>query len=88
MKTIYKYQIPVAYEMGIEVPGLIEWLHVAVQHEQPCIWALVDNEKPVQRHGLRVRWTGHPFDGREGAHLGSFMLDGGALVFHVFADKE
>lgn len=88
MKAIYKYQIPVRDRVGIAVPGLIKWLFVAVQRETPCIWALVDTDEPIQRHLLHVRGTGHPFDGTEGEHLGSFLLDGGALVFHVFAEKE
>lgn len=56
-------------------------LYVAVQRGQPCVWMRVDPSKPTISHGFNVVGTGHDFDA--GWYVGSFMLDSGALVFHV-----
>ncbi len=86
MRTIYKYDVPLTNEVGIEIPGFIQWLHVGVQYDVAVVWAVVDTDKPMANQRLHVRGTGHPMTGEEGEHVGSIQLHGGALVFHVFAD--
>ena len=82
MSRVYKYEIPMRDLGGISMPQGAEILHVAEQHGVPCLWARVDPEAPMEDVALSVRGTGH--DGADGEHVGSFFMQGGDLVFHVF----
>lgn len=70
-------------------------LHVDqhVRHgSSPVIWALClhphpENEPravPMEVRKLRIVCTGEPFDAKGSQHLGSFLLQGGLFVGHVF----
>ncbi len=85
MKTVWKYSIPVADLVCIEVPKGGKPLCVQVQHETACVWILVDTYQPHVTRQFRVLGTGHDIhpDGA-GDYIGSFQLAGGALVFHLF----
>lgn len=48
------------------------------------MWALVDPEAPCEVRTFRILGTGYIELGAPGQHLGSFQLNDGALVFHVF----
>ncbi len=51
--------------------------------QAPFIWALVDTDAPEEARVFHVRGTGHPADAL-GRYVGTFQIDGGALVFHLF----
>lgn len=85
MKTIHKYQIPISDTITVKAPEDAEPLHVDLQHGQPCLWMRVDTEKESTSHTFHWRGTGHPVDGL-GKHIGTVLVDGGNLVFHLFAD--
>jgi hypothetical protein len=87
MKTIYKYELGMADSITIETDHVERWLSVDVQRGQPVVWAMVDTDKARQRHTFCIRGTGHPMTGDEHGFLGTVLLDGGALVFHVFFDS-
>lgn len=83
---IYKYPLrPGTFE--IEMPEGARILSVAVQDDKPMMWALVDPSAPLSKHGLMVVGTGHNMEGldvRNWRFVGTFQLDGGSLVFHLF----
>ncbi len=83
MKTVWKFSIPVADECTIAMPKGATVLHVAAQAGTPCLWALVDSTAELEPRGFSIRGTGHDCAG-VGRHVGSFLLHGGALVFHLF----
>ena len=86
--TIYKYEIPVGDTSPIQLPAGAEMLTVLTQHGRPVLYARIDaSQTALESRVLYVRRTGHPLTGEEGPYLSSFMLDDGALVFHVFADR-
>ena len=87
MIAIYKYEVPLN-EAGVNIPGLVRWLHVGVQYDVVVVWAVVDTTRPTRTERLCVRGTGHPFTGAEGEHIGTVQLHGGSLVLHVFADAS
>jgi hypothetical protein len=69
---------------GIEMPADARVLCVQTQHGQPFIWALVRPDQPKKlRHFLLVG-TGYQFDLRDVNYVGTFQLDDGNLVFHLF----
>ena len=89
MKKIWKWQLEIADVVELDTPDNWQVLHVEVQHEVPCIWALIDPDAPSVKRKIRVCGTGHPIDGSAKLKpLGSFFLSGGDFVFHVFEEIE
>lgn len=84
MRTIWKFELPMADSSDISMPVGAEVLCVQVQHGFPHIWAIVDTEKPprvVRR--FCIRGTGQEL-GAVGKYIGTFQVRGGELVFHLF----
>jgi hypothetical protein len=92
MTKIWKFHLPIEDEVTIAMPWGATVLTVAVQRGQPCLWAVVDPERPYQPRRFAVRGTGLPAEGAgtaEWSYVGTFQfrpVDGVAidLVFHVF----
>lgn len=97
MKTIYKYTLGVTDMNAIPMPFGAEILSVQVQNGSPQIWALVEkNAVPFTRYFATVG-TGNPFeteykdefgDQVKPKFIGTYQLEGGKLVFHVFEVPE
>lgn len=77
--SIWKF--PLAEE--IEMPKKAKVLTVQVQRDIPCIWAVVDPSADREVRRFVIVGTGHSMN-RKGPYIGTFQLEGGALVFHVF----
>jgi hypothetical protein len=86
MMSIWKFPLAVVDDQIIEMPRG-QFLTIATQGGMPQLWALVDTDSKKTKRRLRTYGTGHPVDGDIGAFLGTYQLDGGALVFHVFEVK-
>lgn len=85
METIFKYQLNPIAEQVIEMPLGAEVLTVQVQNGNPCIWAKVNPKKRTVRHLFRIIGTGHQINAEFiGKYIGTYQLDNGSLVFHVF----
>lgn len=98
MRRVYKYGLRIDDDVVLTLPRGAEILHVDVQarytvtvegsptiaHEDAFVWALVDPAADTVERQFRLAGTGHdlPDDGL--AHVGSFMMAGGGLVFHLF----
>lgn len=83
---VYKYPLPLGDWVSVYMPEGAEPLCVQVQHGQPCLWARATIGAPPIVHHFRIAGTGHDLGSNVGKHVGSFQLEGGALVFHVFAE--
>lgn len=84
MKTVHKFTIPIEDVAGVEMPGGAEILHVGVQRGVVCCWALIDTANKKVRRVFRVAGTGHPIEKNHGEFVGTVILAGGDLVFHIF----
>lgn len=87
-QTIHKYPFKVTDKVSISMPADAEVLCVQVQPDTgPCIWALVDREKPQCMKNFRVFGTGQPVE-KEATrfYVGTFQLLEGTLVFHLFEE--
>ncbi len=82
-RTIWKYTLAIADDVELCMPEGARILTVAEQHGLPWLWAMVDPAAPKVARRLAIRGTGHPL-GDVGDYIGTFMLERGALVFHVF----
>jgi hypothetical protein len=85
-RTVYKYPVPIQDAFDLYMPADAQILYVAIQHEYdtPKMWALVSPDAPMVKRYFRLAGTGHPIDENIKAHVGSFLMNGGDLVFHVF----
>lgn len=90
MLRVYKYPLPIARldRFELELPVGAELLHVDVQGAVPQLWALVDPNAETQRRTFILRGTGHEITDTIIRHIGTFLVSGGALVFHLFEILE
>lgn len=87
MKKIFKYPLKVADVQEVEIPVGAIILCVQIQREEPCLWALVNPDVVKEKRRIVTYGTGHPVDDVPGYYVGTYQLNGGDLVFHVF-DKR
>lgn len=84
---VWKYTLETGTK-SLAVPLDAKFLYVAVQYGEPQLWALVNPKASKEIRQIRIVGTGHYMDlSNTYEHLGSFLLEGGALVFHVFEIK-
>lgn len=92
MITIYKYLLPTAEVFELSLPKASRFLSLQLQNGQPCMWFLVDDAKPLFSRTFGICGTGNKFPDIGPAQLseflGTFQLNGGSLVFHVFSAVE
>lgn len=87
MKRIYKYQLKVTDVNTVEMPHGAEILCVQVQGKIPCIWALVeDSETNFEKRTILTYGTGHSTLNTLMHYIGTYQIENGALVFHVFEE--
>lgn len=90
MKRVLKYSV------DMKLPGYVEmnmpdWCHLIhqdTQHENCCWWFELDDEAEghLVRRKLHIVWTGNSFD-ENLIHRGTFLVDGGALVLHIYEER-
>lgn len=86
-KQVHKYTLPIEDWCTIQMPCDAEVLCVQVQHGVPRIWARVSPNAPMQPRHFRVAGTGHDLGSNVGRYIGTFQLEWGQLVFHVFEEQ-
>jgi len=92
-QIIFKYKIecPAEDTFSIEIPETARILTVQTQNEQPYIWALVSRKKENKKvyRTFRIAGTGHIINEKISEYIGTFQLENGGLVFHLFEiEKE
>jgi hypothetical protein len=81
---IFKYPAPISDALLIQMPKRAKVLTVQVQHGQPQLWALVDDDGSSVPRAFKWFGTGHSVERTAGNYVGTVQLEGGALVFHLF----
>lgn len=85
MYQVWKFPFNVTDRIAITMPKSARILSVDLQRGQPCVWALIDPEKPKRKRRFRLAGTGHPIPYEECERfVGTFQMRGGDLVFHLF----
>jgi hypothetical protein len=82
--VIWKFEIKP--DATISMPVGAEILSVAVQNNQPCVWAMVDPDAPRENRSFKTVPTGADFDTRSLKYVGSFHDEEGWMVFHLFEE--
>lgn len=85
MRKVYKFPLRVLEVQEVPIKGLVQPLTVQVQHGAPHLWAMVDTEDALYTRIVLVTvGTGHDLPDQPGSYLGTYQLDGGSFVGHVF----
>ena len=85
MSVIWKYELELKEKQAVSMPIGAEIIHIAAQFEKPCIWAIVDPYAEKEDRVIGILTTGGPhFNADVSHHCGSFFLNGGLFVGHVF----
>lgn len=89
MRVIWKYTLQATGEQTLMLPRRSVVLHADAQGEKVCLWAMVDDRAPADAAvRVSVRGTGEPCESVASTYVGTVMLDGGSLVWHVFVEPE
>lgn len=83
MTAVWKFPLAVEDTQTIDIPKGAYLLHVAAQSDVPCLWALVNPEAATEQRTFTTVGTGHPVALND-AYVGSYQLDEGAFVGHLF----
>jgi hypothetical protein len=86
MREIWKYEL--VPHVVLQMPKRAQLLAVQVQHGRAQLWALVDPKASLVRRHVGIYGTGHPVPADAGFYVGTFQLEDGTLVFHVFDEGE
>jgi hypothetical protein len=84
MKTIWKYKFDIQDDFVIEMPKNANILTVQIQHDSPCIWALVETENSIEDRHFKLFGTGHQMYYIDIKYVGTFQMRTGNLIFHLF----
>lgn len=88
-RSIFKYVLDPADMQEIQMPVDSQILSVSVQFDQICIWALVQPNEIKTARRIYVCPTGSEADGLQRMKfLGTVLMHGGNLVFHIFTDNQ
>jgi hypothetical protein len=87
MTTIWKFKLRLKEEQTIDMPGSPSFLHVAMQNDELCLWAIVQPDQPIARRTILIIGTGHPAE-NVGLYIGTVLMSGGAFVWHVFEKRQ
>ncbi len=84
-KRIFKYQLETTGFQTIQMREGDEILCIQAQNEVPCIWVLSDPYAPFKERMFEIFGTGQQLPEKTNRmYLGTYQLQGGALVFHCF----
>ena len=91
MRIIHKYALHPGMAT-VTLPGNAEILTVQAQYDSPELWALVEQDNPIETRVFHIFGTGWiiPDDpsGRELRYINTYQQAGGELVFHVFEEVD
>jgi hypothetical protein len=87
---VWKYPIPmVGRTFTLTMPKGASWLFTREQDGDGCMWFAVDDAQGDERRTFFRKGTGDELappnnNGARTYYRGSFFVDGGALVWHIF----
>lgn len=86
-QVVWKFRLQPT-ELGdpflVELPAGVKIVHAGVSPSGPCVYGIVDPTAETVVHTFLVIATGKDLPEGSWTHLGTIMLNGGTMVFHVF----
>lgn len=84
---IFKWTLSVTDKQSLRMHEGAKLLTLQTQGDAPQLWALVDEKAPLVTRIFSTYGTGHTMpEGDPGQYVGTYQLQGGSLVFHVFEE--
>lgn len=84
-QVVIKYTLDKVGLNEVRMPAEAKILSVHAQGRSPQLWALFDTEEEYEdTHIILVQPTGAPIKGDSGEFIGTVLLMGGDLEFHIF----
>jgi|HubBroStandDraft_1064217.scaffolds.fasta_scaffold239859_1 hypothetical protein len=86
---IFKYPFVITESQFIQLSKDAQILSVQLQFDIPCLWALIDENKPLESRRLIIHGTGNPIDSMDNeSYLGTIQMKEGQFVWHIFISKK
>lgn len=84
---IWKQEIPIEGSFSLQLPRDAQILCVQTQEGKPCIWFSFEKPEPREPRAFVLGTTGPEidFDKRVYSYVGTFQLNGGKFIGHLFA---
>ena len=82
-RTIWKFPLKITDYQEIRAPSP-KILHVATQHDEPCLWVEVTPGCAPRTIGIYIHGTGHILSEDCGDYIGTVLTHHDALVWHVY----
>ena len=86
-RMIWKFPLKTDGHQPVEMPNGAILLTVAEQFGAIWLWAEVDPDEPKVNRNIFVYATGHAIPDDPGEFVGSVLLLGGSLVFHIYGGR-
>jgi hypothetical protein len=84
MLTIHKFTLALDDVQVVRLPRFSQSLSVQMQHNEPQLWALVNNEEPAADYTVLCYGTGHEVAPLPNGYEFLGTVQFGRLVFHYF----
>ena len=85
MLKVWKYSLHLGERVELAMPKGARVLDVHEQGRELCLWALVDDTRPLEQRVFAIYGTGHPLaEQLVHKHVGTIHVTELALVWHVF----
>jgi hypothetical protein len=81
--TVWKYEISPGTSI-LEIPKGGKVLALQVQQDMPCMWVLVDQDAEKEKRRFEIHGTGSLLPNDYGTYVGTFQVNNGHYVFHIF----
>ena len=88
MNVIWKQPLSIVPQQQFWLPRGARPLCIQVQHCEPILWYQCDSEAVKTVRRFDMYGTGREMPADAGTYIGTFQLDSGSLVFHVYEWEE
>lgn len=85
MRVIFKFPLLTGSYLSLQMPKGAKVLCIQTQgRHNVCIWAECDSTQGMEERKFFLYATGEPMSELSQTYVGTFQLDEGGLVFHVY----
>ncbi len=84
MRTIWKFPLLLQDHQTVKMPQFAKIISAQFQKGVLCLWALVDDEAPLEPRQIVICPTGGTRPDQYVNHIGTVQMANGDLVWHIF----
>lgn len=90
MAKIFKYELETSRIQEVIMPAFSKILCVKNQNNIPCLWAMIDTDFQLVKRKITTFLTGSDieFDNQRLKYIGTYLINNGSFVGHVYEEKE